>query len=503
VTLALLWILAIPQSALALVAPSDPIGTIEGNFSVDGNGAAAYLIPITVPPGTNEVAPDLRLTYNSHQNNGYMGMGWTLSGISAITRCAYTLNRDSETDFRRVGISLTYEDHFCLDGIKLIAVQGDYGKDGAVYHTEKETWTQIISRGQCGNGPCYFEAYNKDGAKLEFATTTDSRILATGRNDGTVQVWSLAKYTDLNGNYTKISYFNQNGEYYPIRIDYTGNDRVQPKLTPQRSVQFEYTDRKDVTMSYVAGSTSQISKRLSHIKTFVNAQLALDYRFEYEYSGVTERSRLTQLKQCEAKNVCLPATQLEWQGDQTPQWASPIKFQTGEPDRGHFVSIDVTGDGKSNDLVNILESGNTARFFTYRANGNGSWENPTEFNTGEFFRGRWLTMDVNGDAKTDIVNLYELSGTGYLLTYLATDNGGWQKASDVPFNTYRSFYDEWLTLDVNGDGQVDLLNVFLSGGSEHFFTYWATGDGNWKAADKSFNTWKHGPFSPFYDNRQW
>jgi hypothetical protein len=90
VTFALLWIFTFFQSALALVAPSDPIGTLDGTFSVDGNGAAAYLIPITVPPGTNDIAPELSLSYNSHQNNGYMGMGWTLNGISAITRCLGT-----------------------------------------------------------------------------------------------------------------------------------------------------------------------------------------------------------------------------------------------------------------------------------------------------------------------------------------------------------------------------------------------------------------------------
>ncbi|MEK8017460.1 MAG: RHS repeat-associated core domain-containing protein [Candidatus Parabeggiatoa sp.] len=489
VTVALLWIFSISQSALASVTPSNPIGTIQGSFSVDSNGAAAYLIPLTVPPGTNDVTPELTLTYNSHQKNGYMGMGWTLNGVSSITRCPYTLNRDSETEFSRVGVTLTYEDHFCLDGINLILVEGQYGKEGSVYHTEKETWTKIIAHGQCGNGPCSFEAYNKDGAKLEFATTTDSQILATGRTDGTVQVWSLARYTDLNGNYTQVSYFDQNGEYYPVRIDYTGNDRVEPKLSPQRSVQFEYADRDDVIVSYVAGSKAQITKRLTHLKTFVNTQLGLDYRFEYEYSGVTQLSRLTQLKQCDAKGVCLPTTGIEWQGHDAPQWESPQLFETGEAVRGHFVSIDVTGDGKANDLVNIFESANTAHFLTYIAQENGEWQAASDFNTGTFYRGQWLTMDVNGDARTDIVNLYESAGVGYLLTYLATDeNGGWEKASDVPYNTRRNFNDKWLTLDINGDGQVDMMNIFVSAGTEHFVTYWATGNGNWEQAGQSFNT---------------
>jgi RHS repeat-associated protein len=492
VTIASLGIFAIPQSALALVAPSYPIGTINGTFSVDSNGAAAYMIPITVPPGTNGVAPELMLSYNSSQNNGYMGMGWTLNGISSITRCPYTLNRDSYTgSFRRVGVNLTDEDHFCLDGIKLIAVEGDYGKEGTIYHTEKETWTKIISRGQCGNGPCSFEAYNKDGAKLEFAPTANSRILATERTDGTVQVWGLAKYTELNGNYTQINYFNENGEYYPVSIDYTGNDRVEPKITPQRSVQFEYEARNDVTVSYVAGSKSKMTKRINHIKTFVNDQLALDYQFEYKYSGATEKSRLTQLKQCDAKAVCLPTSLFEWQGDQTPEWAfsntQEVPNYSSNDSRSFFLSLDVTGDGKSNNLVNIFDSGGVAHFITYTYLA-GQWkEEPIDFKTEGAFSDQWLPMDVNGDGKTDIVNVYKSRGKGYLRSYLAMDGGNWEIKDPSEFAAWEDT-GQWLTLDVNGDGQVDLVNIYVSAGTERFVTYWATGNGNWLEAGNSFNT---------------
>ncbi len=264
-TVLLLGILAIPQSAVALIAPSEPYGTLSGTFSVDGNGAATYIVPIELPPGTNGVAPNLSLTYNSHHGNGYVGMGWALNGISAITRCSYTVNQDSSTEFRRVGVTLTEADHFCLDGIKLVAVQGNYGENNTVYHTEKETWTKIVSYGQCGNGPCYFEAYNKDGARLDFGTTTGttgSRILAEGSN--TVRVWSIAKYTDLNGNYTQVTYTNNdqtNGEYYPSRIDYTGHNTPTLTECSQRCVQFEYESRNDAMPSWVMSPVQKFKPR--------------------------------------------------------------------------------------------------------------------------------------------------------------------------------------------------------------------------------------------------
>ena len=62
-------------------------GTTEGEFQVNGNGGANYTIPIEVPPGRNGIEPQLSLQYNSQQGNGLLGVGWSLTGLSAIARC--------------------------------------------------------------------------------------------------------------------------------------------------------------------------------------------------------------------------------------------------------------------------------------------------------------------------------------------------------------------------------------------------------------------------------
>jgi hypothetical protein len=40
-------------------------GSLPGRFAVSKTGAATYEIPLSVPPGSGGVAPDLSLQYNT------------------------------------------------------------------------------------------------------------------------------------------------------------------------------------------------------------------------------------------------------------------------------------------------------------------------------------------------------------------------------------------------------------------------------------------------------
>nr|VFK68281.1 MAG: virulence plasmid B protein [Candidatus Kentron sp. UNK]VFK73516.1 MAG: virulence plasmid B protein [Candidatus Kentron sp. UNK] len=68
------------------------VGSIPGQLSVR-QGAAVY-IPIEVPPGVAGMQPDLAITYNSNAGNGLLGVGFSLSGLSTITRCGQTIAQD-------------------------------------------------------------------------------------------------------------------------------------------------------------------------------------------------------------------------------------------------------------------------------------------------------------------------------------------------------------------------------------------------------------------------
>jgi hypothetical protein len=71
-------------------------GAIQGAFAVSSTGEASYHIPLIPPPGAAGMAPSLGVSYNSASGDGMLGRGFSLSGLSAITRCARTVAQDGE-----------------------------------------------------------------------------------------------------------------------------------------------------------------------------------------------------------------------------------------------------------------------------------------------------------------------------------------------------------------------------------------------------------------------
>jgi hypothetical protein len=74
-------------------ANAEDFGAIAGEFAVS-RGGATYTIHIQMPASVAGMQSVVSLNYSSQGGNGLLGLGWSLSGISAIHRCPATFVRD-------------------------------------------------------------------------------------------------------------------------------------------------------------------------------------------------------------------------------------------------------------------------------------------------------------------------------------------------------------------------------------------------------------------------
>ena len=337
------------QSATAATVP----GAIPGSFGVSESGAATYGIPIAVPPGTAGMEPKLSLDYASQRGNGIVGVGWSIGGLSAIARCSQTIVHDGQTR----GVQLDANDRFCLDGQRLLLVNGaSYGAVGAEYRTEIESFSRIVSYGGTAGDPQYFKVWTRAGQVVEYGNTADARVEAQGKT--IAGAWAVNKISDTVGNYIAFAYFedNANGEHRIERIDYTGN--AAAGVSPYNAVEFQYETRPDPSSGYLAGTLSRQTQRLTHIVTRANGALVTDYGLSYEIGTTTGRSRLTSLTQYASNGDCLNPTMFGWrEGEAASFEATAIESTapTGASSNTWFAMGDVNADGRA-DVVTLNTS---------------------------------------------------------------------------------------------------------------------------------------------------
>jgi hypothetical protein len=453
--------------------------SLPGNFAVNSNGAATYEIAIAVPPGTAGMVPSLKLAYSSQNGNGILGVGWTLSGLPSVSRCAQTLAQDGV----RGAVTFAATDRFCMDGQRLVAINGSYGADGAEYRTEIDSYSRIISHGTTGTGPTWFEVNTKAGQIMQFGNSSDSLILA---GNGTARNWALNKASDTKGNYFTVSYVNNlssinnvpTSEAYPSRIDYTGNSNAGQ--APYNSVQFVYapSPRSDIINIYQAGTLVQTTKLLTDIKTYAGGGLVSDYQISYQPSQSTQASEMMSITVEAADGTSLPATQVNWLTGGTPGTFAEISntnafngnsfiFGTG----AYLLNGDFNGDGKTDfAYIEATPSENTT-LFVFLSNGDGTFSSKTTQNA---FNGLcigantspncplYYTMigDFNGDGLTDFA-LIAGNGDGVtstILVSMSNGDGTFVLTTQIANFFYLSpanntFYTS--TGDFNGDGRTD------------------------------------------------
>ena len=375
-----------------------PVGSTNGQWNVTNGGTFSYAIPIFVPPGTAGMAPQISIAYSSSLYHGLLGMGWDISGLSAIVRVQQDIYHDGKTE----GITLTNNDRFSLDGNRLLAV-GQNGGNGTQYFTEDENFLNIYSYGVAGNGPQWFRVITRDSTIIEYGNTPDSRIEANGSQ--TILLWRINKIIDKHGNYMVYTYREENGESYIDNIQYTGNSNAN--LAPYNIIRFLYDRRYDQNKTYLAGSEIPNTVLLRTIKVECEGVLVHKYEFKYTFNYYTH---LNEIIETGADGKSLNSTVINW-GLLSPLMTN---YETLSMSKKYVYNYgDFNGDGRTDLLVYPENYTNTSKWEMYIAQQNGhTFLKVSEGYLGENFIGFYVT-DRDNDGDDDVMFKIRFKETQY------------------------------------------------------------------------------------------
>ncbi|MFE9259058.1 SpvB/TcaC N-terminal domain-containing protein [Streptomyces sp. NPDC006879] len=441
-------------------------GYLPGSLNVSSTGTASYTVALKVPDGPGGLRPSLALAYSSGAGSGIAGVGWSISGLSGISRCGKTFATDGKqtgVHFRDADAGGEDADQYCLDGQRLVAVknkdgiQGAYGASDTEYRTEKETFTKIVSKDADASGPGWFEVRTGDGHTREYRPQTASR--RSGRDEAgkdqyaTVRVsWPISKESDSSGNTLAYAYSTAESAINGVPTAETVIDQISYSIpagkTRARYIKFDYQkSRPDKSFSWRAGVRTSREKRLKTIAVYgpnpSTTSLLWTYELDYgDASPVTGRSLLRSVKQCGHKGGCLKAKTFD--------------YSDRERDRPDFTAKTVARG---------FTPSTSAATLGARRNGRGM-----------------QPADFDGDGADDLVVLRDDINESYVLLGERKADGSVRplskKVSFAPLSdtsdTFTSEVKGLTPVDVDGDGVTELVKTSVekmrdpeAGGTSH------------------------------------
>ncbi len=430
------------------------VGAINGSAGVTPNGSATYNIPLNIPPGTANMIPSVSISYMSQNPGGDLGVGWSIAGLSAISRTGRNLYFDGEI----AALDFSSNDRFLLDGQRMIKISGTYGADGSTYDTEIESFNIVTAHGSEGNGPQWLEVKTKDGQTLEYGRTIDSRIKPEGGN--TPYMWRLNKVKDIYGNYISYTYLNEQGESVIKKISYTGQEGG---ADPYNEINFKYVEKENQNILFIGGKSILQKYLLDKIEIFCENNKISDYDFTYIYDD--HNTKLVQIDEISSNGAKVNPTIIKWNDKTTPISIEP-SFNISR--RGLSFG-DFDGDGKT-DLMRLWEEGDDMKWGFYK---NTDGTNFSKINEDVLPKndftvyacnkplGFGYSSDFTGDGMDDVLISYVTYGgemnddTCYRYYLLKSMHDSFElEMENVPVahNDHRTF-----TGDFDGDGILDLF----------------------------------------------
>ena len=265
----------IPNGEISPTKTPFPGTTVPKTFSVDKSksvgeipivsgtsisGAKTYSIPINIPDGLSEAAtPSISIDYNSQADQGIVGQGWSITGLSQISRQNKSIYYDGKVE----SVSYGNDDAFVLDGMRLIKLESTDSYN--IYQTELGN---IKAKGYISTyGISYFEVFYPNGSKGTFGSSSVS--VSNGKFS-----YPIMSLSDIDGNKITYTYNTYDGIYVISRIQYNNV-----------SVDFAYRDVSgDKVYYYIGGRKFGSNKLLSSVKCKAGTDEIGLYAFEYDES---------------------------------------------------------------------------------------------------------------------------------------------------------------------------------------------------------------------------
>ena len=397
------------------------VGTPKGTFDVNGMGAAVYSVPIECPNG-GTLMPSIGIVYNSQAGHGIAGYGFSISGMSAITRGGSNLHSDGKLK----GTTYTADDNLFLDGKRLILQSGTAFCEGAAYTVEGDPYTKITVHGTYGYNVAttWFEVHAADGTLYRYGDSASSRLGYTNKNGAQrIASWHISSAEDMYSNYITYTYETSNLNIRPVCITYGTNRARNRGLV--NTIEFAYRDAGDRAFPFVIeGRQGKADVLLNAITTATNGMTYRRYEFTYDEKsdlGNTKFSRLVKIDELNGDGEKLSPVKFDWD------------FMGNMYVSGH--SIDVPTKSAAN---NISE---TSRLFT--------------------------SADLNGDGISDIIRISQ----AYILDYLI--DGTTHRQQQTLVNISRSrisnnntvTYDYPITFSLPPTFAVDNIESVIGGSS--------------------------------------
>lgn len=459
-----------------VVEPDEPgdvstgeAGRTAGFLDVSATGGATYSVPLTLPPGLGNAVPQLALTYNSQAGNGVAGYGWSISGLSTISRIPSTLFHDNNVG----SINFDQKDRLALDGQRLILKSGTYGGYYATYQTEYYSNIKILSYGISpygeAYGPAYFQVLYPDGSKAFYGASGDSR---------TPFEYAITYSESPLG--ARISYtYQQSNNVLQIKQIRFGSTSSTDGIN---QVNFSYTTAARSEQAWTAGQSFYRNQLLNKISIVAQGTPFRNYKLTYNTVSSTNYQRLANLQEFDGTEThSFPAIQFSYNSTSdiiTSQVISNLSLSGIASNNAQVVTADFTGNGSMDFLVCPTSKDKFWAFYDIEP-GSPNIQLGYQVNTGQFvdiLPATWLSYNnkvlpgqgvILVKRNSDDTFKFEMLSAGTVAPVYYQYERSWNNPTHTPSfrsNCWGNIPGEKLDYlffagDFNGDGLTDVLAI--------------------------------------------